>query len=121
MANDKKLREDLRDGFVKELIEALKGFGIDKEDILLIKSNEIAIPKLDAEKNERYIKIAVSVPTGSRDGDAFDGYAEAEDYARKSAEKAEKAKKAAEAKAKKIAKDKAEREAKAKAKAEGKA
>ena len=70
MANDKKLREDLRDGFVKEIIKALEAFGIDKRDILLIKSNEIAIPKLDAERHERYIKIAISVPTGSRDGDA---------------------------------------------------
>ena len=49
--------------------------------------------------------MTVKVPTGSRDGEAYDGYAMAEEYRLKVAEKAEKARKAAEAKAKKIAKD----------------
>ena len=49
------------------------------------------------------------MPTGSRDGDAYDGYSVAEEYALKQKLKAEKAIAAAKAKEKKIAKDKAKR------------
>ena len=115
MATSKKtLRDNLRTAFLDKVVEALKNAG---EEVLVTGSNEIAIPTLDAEGNDEYIVVTVKVPTGSRDGDAYDGYAMAEEYRLKLAEKAEKAKKAAESKAKKIAKDKAEREAKAKAKA----
>ena len=54
----------------------------------------------------------------SRDGDPYDGYGEAEAYAMKVKEQAEKAEKAKAEKERKIARDKAQREAKAKAKAE---
>ena len=68
-------------------------------------SNEIAIPVVDRENNDRYIVITVKVPTGSRDGDAYDGYAVAQDYAMKCAERKakaeEKARKDAERKTKK--------------------
>ena len=116
MATSKKiLNEEIRKAFM----EKVKAFFIEAgEEVLVVKSNEIAIPTLDSEDNEAYMVITFKVPTGSRDGEAYDGHAEAQDYERSLAEKAEKAKKAAEAKAKKIAKDKAEREAKAKAKAE---
>ena len=54
----------------------------------------------------------VKVPTGSRDGEPYDGYAKAEDYALKMKLKEEKAKEAKIAKEKKIARDKQMREEK---------
>ena len=116
MATSKKtLHDNLRTAFLEKVTEALKAAG---EDVLRTGSNEISIPTLDAEGNDEYIIVTVKVPTGSRDGEPYDGYAMEAEYKRKVAERAEKARKTAEAKAKKIAKDKAEREAKAKAKAE---
>jgi len=111
MATKKELKDNLRNAYFGKIIEALKGMG---EEVLVVKSNEIAMPVLDEAGNDEYIVVTVKVPTGSRDGEAYDGYEEQKEYERKVAEKAEKAKKAAEAKAKKIAKDKAEREAKKK-------
>ena len=35
---------------------------------------------MDSEQNDKFIQIVVKVPTGSRDGDAFDGYSLAEDF-----------------------------------------
>lgn len=76
------------------------------EDVLTIKSNEIAIPEIDENGDEKWIVITVKVPTGADKGrEPFDGYAEAEDYAHKLREKAIKAQKKAEAKAKKIEHD----------------
>lgn len=99
---NKKLQEILRSDFLKQITDFYANKG---EEVLTTASNEIAIPTLDQDGNEQWIVIKVSVPTGSRDGDAYDGYGVAEDYRLKMAEKAEKAAKAAEAKAKKIARD----------------
>ena len=92
----------LRADYVKRLMEVLKEEG---EDVLVVGSNEIAIPVVDGEGEEQYVVFKVQIPSGSRDGDAYDGYAMAEDYAMKQKEKAEKAAKAAEEKVKKIARD----------------
>ena len=117
MATTKKqLHEGIRAKFIGMFKEYLEGQG---KEVLRTKSNEIAIPTLDEDGNEEFIVITFKVPTGSRDdGEAYDGYGVAQQYAESVAEKAEKAKIEAEKKAKKIAKDKAQREAKAKAKAE---
>jgi hypothetical protein len=104
----------LRMDYVAKTMEMLKAAG---EDVLVVGSNEIAIPVVDGEGEEQYIVFKVQVPTGSRDGDAYDGYAMAEDYKMKCEAKAEKAAKAAEEKAKKIARDEAMRRQKAEAKA----
>ena len=116
MAKSKKQRhETLRQwymGLIKDCLN-IKG-----EEVLQTNSNEYAVPCVDEEGNDEYVVITFKVPTGSRDGEPYDGYGEAEAYAEKVADKAEKAKAAAESKAKKIAKDKAMREQKAKAKAE---
>ena len=97
---------------MKEWLEALE------EEAIQYKANEICIPTLDAEGNERYVQFVVKVPKGSRDGDEFDGYSMREEYEIKLKEKAEKEKKTAEAKAKKIERDKKLREKKAKEKEE---
>lgn len=111
----KSLHDALRAKYMERVSKFLADAG---EEILVTGSNEIALPCVDSEGNDEFIVITFKVPTGSRDGDAYDGYSMAEDFKIKSAEKAEKAKIAAEKKAKKIAQDKKMREEKAKAKAE---
>ena len=116
MAKTKKiLHEEIRNKFIKLITDFLVE---QNEEVLTVGSNEIAVPCLDSEGNDEYMVITFKVPTGSRDGDAYDGYAMAEDYAKNQRDKAEKAAKAKVEKEKKIAKDKAMREQKAKAKAE---
>lgn len=116
MATSKKtLRDTLRNKYLTLVSDFLSAQG---DEILVTGTNEIALPCVDAEGNDEFLVLTFKVPTGSRDGDPYDGYAMAEDFKLKCEAKAEKAKAAAEAKAKKIAKDKAQREAKAKAKAE---
>lgn len=117
MAKSKKqLHEALRNKFLTHFTELLTNEG---EEVLRTKSNEIAIPTLDEDGNEEFVVITFKVPTGSRDdGEAYDGYGVAQQYAEDTEAKAEKAKAEAEKKARKIARDKAQREAKAKARAE---
>lgn len=112
-------KKQLHDNLRARYMNAVKEFFEEKgEEVLRTNSNEFAFPCVDDEGNDEFVVLTFKVPTGSRDGEAYDGYGEAEGFAMKTAEKAEKAKAAAEAKAKKIARDKAAREAKAKAKAE---
>lgn len=119
MATAKKV---LADGLRARYMECVRAcMEAQGEEILRTASNEFAFPCVDAEGNEAYVVVTFKVPTGSRDGDPYDGYAVAEDYAQHVAEAEAKAKAQAEAKARKMARDKAEREAKAKAKAAAKA
>ena len=111
----KSLHDALRAKYIERVSKFLADAG---EEVLVTGSNEIALPCVDSEGNEEFIVLTFKVPTGSRDGDAYDGYSMAEHFKMKSAEKAEKARIAAEKKAKKIAQDKKMREEKAKAKAE---
>ena len=111
----KSLHNALRAKYIESVSKFLADAG---EEVLVTGSNEIALPCVDSEGNDEFIVITFKVPTGSRDGDAYDGYSMAEHFKMKSAEKAEKAKIAAEKKAKKIAQDQKIREEKAKAKAE---
>ena len=111
----KSLHDALRAKYIERVSKFLADAG---EEVLVTGSNEIALPCVDSEGNDEFIVLTFKVPTGSRDGDPYDGYSIAEDFKMKSAEKAEKAKIAAEKKAKKIAQNKKMREEKAKAKAE---
>ena len=102
MASDiKKLRENIREEWVDFLTEMVQRKG---DETLLTASNEFAVPVVDHEGNEHYVVITVKIPTGSRDGEPYDGYAAAQDYAMKREERkakaAEKERKAAERKAK---------------------
>jgi len=103
-------RELLREDYLKQIIENF----LDKdEQVLRVKSNEIAIPVVGCEGNEDFIVVTVKVPTGANKGlEPYDGFELAEDYEMKLAEKERKAKENAEKKAKKIAKDKEIRERK---------
>lgn len=101
MVSNKIANEHLRQKYMS-LLNEYGAF----EDVLTIKSNEIAIPEIDENGDEKWVVITVKVPTGADKGrEPFDGYAEAEDYAHKLREKAIKAQKKAEAKAKKIEHD----------------
>ena len=114
-----KTKAQLHEGIRAKYMEAVsKLLAENGEEVLRTNSNEIAIPCLDEDGNEEFLVLVFKVPTGSRDGDAYDGYSMAEDYAMKVRDKAEKAEKAKAEKEKKIARDKAMREQKAKAKAE---
>lgn len=108
----KVLNEEIKMRFLDGVSEHLTNAG---EEVLRVGSNEIALPVVDEEGNEKWLVLTFKVPTGTRDGDAYDGYSMAEDYQMKLADKEARAK----AKAEKAAKDKAKREAKAKEKAEG--
>ena len=116
MAKTKKqLHEELRNKYLSMIAELLTKAD---EEVLSTGSNEVAIPTLDSEGNDEYVVITIKVPTGSRDGDAYDGYAMAEEYRIKLANAKEREEKAKAEKEKKIARDQAMREQKAKAKAE---
>lgn len=116
MAKSKKqLHEEIRAKFMKTVADFLMEQG---EEVLQTGSQEVAIPCVDSEGNDEYMVITFKVPTGSRDGEAYDGYSMAEEYAIKVRQQAEKAEKAKAEKARKAEKDKAMREQKAKAKAE---
>ena len=115
----KQLDEEIKVRFLEGVSEHLENMG---EEVLRVGSNEIALPVLDSNNEERWLVLTFKVPTGSRDGDAYDGYSMKEDYEMKLAEKAAKA----EEKAKKAEKDKAKRaeaeeKARAKAQADAKA
>lgn len=110
MANNRKLDNDLREKYLKKVMELFSNEG---EEVLQTNSNECAFPCVDAENNDKWIQIVVKVPTGSRDENGFDGYGVAESYRISVREKEEKRKEEEEKKAKKIERDKKAREAKA--------
>lgn len=115
----KSLNEKLRTKYM-ELVKCYLADEYD-EEILVTGSNEFCIPCVDDEGNDEFLVVTFKVPTGTRDGEPYDGYAMAEEFALKTADKAAKAQEAAAKKAAKIAKDEATRKARAEAKAKAKA
>ena len=109
----KKANDALRAQYLSMLMEKFKN----DEDVMRTGAGEIAFPVVDCEGEDNWVVITVKIPTGTRDGDAYDGYAMAEEYNIKVAEKEMKAKEAAAKKAAKIARDEKMREQKAAAKA----
>lgn len=105
----------IREKYIATVKDFLEKSG---EEVLITGSNEIALPCVDDEGNEKFIVLTFKVPTGTRGGEAYNGYDEASDYAAHTKAKEEKAKAAAEKKARKIEADKKAREEKARLKAE---
>ena len=104
-------REIIRTEFLDRVSTFLYESG---EEVLRVKSNEIAIPCVGVEGNEDFMVITFKVPTGANKGlEPYDGYALAEDYIHNLAEKERKAKAKAEEKARKIARDEEIRKKKA--------
>jgi len=100
-SNAKQVREAIKSEWLDLLTEVVQRRG---DETLQTASNEFAVPVVDGEGGEHYVVITIKIPTGSRDGDAYDGYAAAEDYAMKCeakrAKQAEKERKSAERKSK---------------------
>lgn len=96
----KALNDEVRAQYVQRVSECLSA----EDEVLVVGANELAIPVVDGEGNEKWVVVTIKVPSGSRDGDAYDGYAMAQDYAMRQTAKADKAKererKSAERKAK---------------------
>lgn len=101
-------RELIRNKYLEVITDALLALD---EDVLRVKSNEIAIPVVGCEGNEDFLVVTVKVPTGANKGtEPYDGYEMAKDYERGLEAKEEKRKAKEAEKAKKIAKDKEVRE-----------
>lgn len=76
------LESALRIDFLASISEAIESKY--QTDVLPVSASELAIPVTDAEGNEKFVLIKVSIPRGSRNGDGgyteYDGYAAADDY-----------------------------------------
>lgn len=103
----KVLNDEVRAKYISIINDALAAAG---EEVLVVASNELAIPVLDSEKNDKWVVLTIKVPTGTRQGEEYDGYSMAEDYkiklTNKALKAAEKARKAEADKAKRAAKKK---------------
>ena len=109
----KATNDALRADWTNKVREWLSALG---EEVLRTGANELVFPVVDGEGEDSAVVITIKVPVGSRDGDAYDPYALAQEYEMKQAEKKEKAEKAEKEKAAKIARDQKMREQKAAAK-----
>lgn len=101
------LETELKKRFFDVITKALTEQG---EEVLQIDKATFCIPTLDAEGNEAWVRVKVDIPHGQRGGDAFDGYAEKENFLLEMRMKAEKNARIAEEKARKIERDKKRRE-----------
>ena len=79
-SNVKQLREAVKEKWFNFLATAVAQ---DDNEVLRTASNEFAVPVVDSEGGEHYIVVTVKIPTGSREGDPYDGYAMAQEYALK--------------------------------------
>ena len=88
------LENELRTNVLTQISEHLDK--VYNADVLSVSASELAIPMVDAEGNECYVLVKVSVPRGTRNGDGtytpYDGYAAAEDWKLVLADRADKAK-----------------------------
>jgi hypothetical protein len=117
--SQKALNDEIKAFYFEKVWDFLSELG---EDVIKVKSNEIAFPVVDSEGGEKSVVIVIKVPTGANKGtEPYDPYAMGEEYELKEKAKREKAEKVAKAKAEKIAKDKIrrEKEKELKAKREG--
>ena len=76
------IREVVKAEFLAKIAEMLTAQG---EEVLKTKKNVFAIP-FARDEEEGFVTVTVSIPTGSRDGDEYDGYGEAEREAKKKEE-----------------------------------
>jgi len=64
-------------------------------DVMDVSASELVMPVVDAEGNEKFALIKVSIPRGTRNGDggydAYDGYAAHDEWELEKADKADKA------------------------------
>jgi len=103
----KQIKEEIKAKYLEDLIFY---FEEGAEDVLRVGSNEIAFPIVDENGDEHFLVVTLKIPTGTRDGDPYDGYGLAEDYQMKQEEKKRKAIEAQKKKEAKIERDKAYRQ-----------
>ena len=108
--------DDVRNEIIDKVSELLDSTMDYK--VLRVASQKIAIPIVNANGDEAYLTLTFAVPTGSHDGEPYNGHDEAESYAITVANNEEKARAAAAKKAEKIAKDAEKRAAKEKGEGE---
>lgn len=102
--SNKAANELLRAKYVEKIGQILYDFG---EEVLQVKSNELAIPVVDCNDEEKFVVLTIKVPTGANKGlEVYDGYELAKDYIHNLEEKERKKKEREQAKAMKIARDK---------------
>lgn len=91
MASKASLENALRNEILEVISKALSEYF--DVDIITVGSGEISLPLIDAEGNEKYPKIKVSIPRGTRNGEGgyipYDGYNAAEEYKLEQASKAQ--------------------------------
>lgn len=86
MASKARLESALRTEILGVIMNALADYyDLDNDtQIEMVSSGEFVLPLIDAEGNEKYPKIKVSIPRGTRDGEGgyipYDGHAEAVAY-----------------------------------------
>jgi hypothetical protein len=104
----KVLNDEIKQHYLEKVKNLLEELG---EDVIQVKSNELAFPVVDSEGGEKSVVIVVKVPTGSNKGtEPYDPYAMGEEFQLKEQAKKEKAEKSAKLKAEKIEKDRLRRE-----------
>lgn len=82
MASKASLENALRNEILEVITQALSAhFDV---DVITVGSGEISLPVTDAEGNEKYPKIKVSIPRGTRNGEGgytpYDGYEAGQAY-----------------------------------------
>jgi len=95
MASKAELEKALREEVLEVVISALaEHYDLDRDtQVSIVGPGEIAIPLVDAEGNEKYPKIKISIPRGTRDGNGgyipYNGERAAEEYKEEKESKAQ--------------------------------
>ena len=118
MSPNNQSNERYRNGIVEKLMDYFKSAEGGEEWVVRVANNAFGFPFVNDLGNDEILKITISVPTGSRDGEPYDLDGEGKDYEASVKKKAEAKAKAEAQKQKKIEADKKKREAMAKLKAE---
>lgn len=113
--NKKQAIDSLRNRTLQRIIDFFANEG---EDVQQTKTGTVMFPAIDELGNECFLTVTVQIPKGSRDGEPYDGYAEAENYRIETKRKQDEKIAKEIAKQKKIERDKKLREEKAKLKKE---
>lgn len=118
MSPNNQSNERYRNGVIEKLMEFFKSAEGGEEWVVQVASNAFGFPFVNDLGNDEILKVTVSIPKGSRDGEPYDLDGEGKDYQAALVKKAETKAKAEAQKQKKIEADRKKREAMAKLKAE---
>lgn len=114
MVNTKKLN-----GIRNEILADVFNYLSEKYgDTVIVGTNALALAVVGDDGEEGWVKGVFSIPTGTRDGEEYDGYAEADNFELEQRTKREKKEEAQRKKEAKMQKDAEKRAAREKAKEE---